>query len=60
MTAYSGFVVPEPRVVVTLAWLADGVIIDSRLGTTETTAIVHPRAFTTAMLRAAQRVDNWP
>ncbi|MDP1671276.1 MAG: FAD-dependent oxidoreductase, partial [Alphaproteobacteria bacterium] len=34
--------------------LSDGVIIDSRLGTTETTAIVHPHAFTTAMMRAAQ------
>jgi glycine/D-amino acid oxidase-like deaminating enzyme len=58
MTAYSGFVVPERHArrhePAELEWLADGVIIDSRLGTTETTAIVHPRAFTTAMLRAAQ------
>jgi glycine/D-amino acid oxidase-like deaminating enzyme len=37
-----------------LDWLSDGVIIASRLGTTATTAIVHPRAFTTAMMNAAQ------
>jgi glycine/D-amino acid oxidase-like deaminating enzyme len=48
MTAYGGFVVPEGdarrRVPADLDWLADGVVIASRLGTTETTAIVHPRA----------------
>ncbi len=58
MTAYSGFVVPERDVrrhrPAELDWLSDGVIIASRLGTTETTAIVHPRAFTTAMMDAAQ------
>src|ERR1700744_1391251 len=58
MTAYSGSVVSERdarrRVPAALDWLADGVIIDSRLGTPETTAIVHPRAFTTAMMNAAQ------
>ena len=57
MTAYSGFVVPERdarrHVPAELAWLSDGVVIGSRLGTTETTAIVHPRAFTTAMMSAA-------
>jgi glycine/D-amino acid oxidase-like deaminating enzyme len=37
-----------------LDWLSDGVVIASRLGTTETTAIVHPRAFTSAMMSAAQ------
>jgi len=46
MTAYSGFVVPERdarrRVPAELDWLSGGVIIASRLGTTETTAIVHP------------------
>src|SRR5204862_1142499 len=36
-------------------WLSDGVVIAQRLGTTETTAIVHPRAFTLAMMNAAQR-----
>ncbi len=58
MTAYSGFVVPERDVrrhrPAELDWLSDGVVIASRLGTTETTAIVHPRAFTTAMMSAAQ------
>jgi glycine/D-amino acid oxidase-like deaminating enzyme len=58
MTAYSGFVVSERdarrHVPAELDWLSDGVIITSRLGTTETTAIVHPRAFTTAMMSAAQ------
>ena len=58
MTAYSGFVVSEGdarrRVPAELDWLADGIVIASRLGTAETTAIVHPRAFTTAMMGAAQ------
>jgi glycine/D-amino acid oxidase-like deaminating enzyme len=58
MTAYSGFVVPERdarrHVPAELDWLADGVVIASRLGTAETTAIVHPGAFTTAMMNAAQ------
>ena len=57
MTAYSGLVVPErdarTSLPAKLDWLSDGVIIGSRLGTTETTAIVHPRAFTTAMMAAA-------
>ena len=58
MTAYSGSAVSDRdarrHVPAALDWLADGVIIDSRLGTPETTAIVHPRAFTTAMMNAAQ------
>jgi glycine/D-amino acid oxidase-like deaminating enzyme len=37
-----------------LDWLSDGVVIAQRLGTTETTGIVHPRKFTTAMMSAAQ------
>src|ERR1044072_2107654 len=59
MTAYSGFVVAEGdarrHVPSEPDWLSDGVIIASRLSTTETTAIVHPRAFTAAMMSAAQR-----
>src|SRR5262249_25633347 len=59
MTAYSGFVVPDAdrrrRTPSRLGWLADGVVIASRLGTSETTAIVHPRKFTTAMMSAAQQ-----
>ena len=57
MTAYSGFVVPARdarRVPSGLDWLSDGVIVKYRLGTTETTAIVHPRKFIAAMMRAAQ------
>src|SRR6202043_3235176 len=58
MTAYSGSVVSDRdarrHVPAALDWLADGVIIDSRLGTPKTTAIVHPRAFTTAMMNAGQ------
>jgi glycine/D-amino acid oxidase-like deaminating enzyme len=57
MTTYSGFVVPERdarrHLRAKLDWLSDGVVIASRLGTTETTAIVHPRAFTAAMISAA-------
>ena len=59
MTAYSGFVVPardaHRHLSTKLDWLSDGIVIGSQLGTTETTAIVHPRAFTTAMMSAAQR-----
>jgi glycine/D-amino acid oxidase-like deaminating enzyme len=59
MTAYSGFVVPardaRRHLPAQLDWLSDGVVIASRLGTAETTAIVHPRAFTAAMMSAAQR-----
>ena len=59
MTAYSGLVVPERdkrrHAAAELTWLSDGVIIGARLSTTETTAIVHPRSFTLAMMRAAQQ-----
>ncbi len=37
-----------------LAWLADGVTLDRRLGSIATTAQVHPGAFTAAMMRAAE------
>lgn len=37
-----------------LAWLSRNVALDRRLGTAETTAQVHPAAFTAAMLRAAR------
>jgi glycine/D-amino acid oxidase-like deaminating enzyme len=36
------------------AWLANDVVIDRRLGSPETTAQVHPAAFTAAMMRAAE------
>jgi glycine/D-amino acid oxidase-like deaminating enzyme len=57
MSAYGGFIVPERdarrHTPSRLNWLADGVIIGDRLGTEESTAIVHPRKFTTAMMNAA-------
>src|SRR6202171_3153758 len=31
-------------------WVSDGVVVDRRLGSTETTAQVHPREFTAAMM----------
>src|SRR6187455_1751612 len=56
MTAYAGSVVSgddaRRRASFARDWLADGVIIQSLLGSTETTAIVQPRAFTAAMMRA--------
>jgi glycine/D-amino acid oxidase-like deaminating enzyme len=58
MTAYGGFVVSQSdsrrQKPSELDWLSNGVVIVSRLSTTETTAIVHPRMFTSAMMRAAQ------
>ena len=36
------------------AWLAGDVVVDRRLGATDTTAQVHPGAFTAALMRAAQ------
>jgi len=60
MNAYSGVVVgehsPRRHAPSELAWLSDGVVITSRLGTPETTAIVPPRTFTSAMMTAAQRL----
>ena len=37
-----------------LAWLADDFAVTQRLGSTETTAQVHPGRFTAAMMRAAE------
>jgi glycine/D-amino acid oxidase-like deaminating enzyme len=58
MTAYSGFVTSKHgegrHATAKVDWLSDGVIIAQRLGTTETTGIVHPRKFTTAVMSAAQ------
>jgi glycine/D-amino acid oxidase-like deaminating enzyme len=58
MTAYSGLVVPERdarrHAPAKLDWLAEGVLIAHRLGTPETTAIIHPRKFTSAIMSAAQ------
>jgi glycine/D-amino acid oxidase-like deaminating enzyme len=56
MTTYAGYVMPErgARGRATLDWLSDGVVITQRIGTEETTAIVNPRSFTAAVMRAAQ------
>jgi glycine/D-amino acid oxidase-like deaminating enzyme len=35
-------------------WVSDDVVVDRRLGSTKTTAQVHPREFTAAMMRAAE------
>ncbi|MET4386651.1 glycine/D-amino acid oxidase-like deaminating enzyme [Bradyrhizobium sp. F1.4.3] len=57
MTAYRGFVAangdPRRDAPSRLGWLANGVVIAHPIGTTETTAIVHPRKFTSAMMNAA-------
>jgi glycine/D-amino acid oxidase-like deaminating enzyme len=58
MSAYSGVVVGDRSAhrhkPAELDWLSDGIIITSRLGTPETTAIVPPRTFTSAMMHAAR------
>jgi glycine/D-amino acid oxidase-like deaminating enzyme len=58
-TAWSGFVVPDRdarrQAPSRLDWLSDGIVIAQRLGTTETTAMLHPRKFTAAMMKAAQQ-----
>ena len=58
-TASSGFVVPDRDgrrdAPAKLDWLSDGVVITHRLGTPQTTAVVHPRKFTSAIMSAAQR-----
>jgi len=57
-TAYSGIIAGERdarrRTRCELDWLADGIVIAGRLGTSDTTATVHPHKFTTGMIRAAQ------
>jgi glycine/D-amino acid oxidase-like deaminating enzyme len=58
LTTYSGFAAaerPMPRPShVAIDWLSDAVMLDRRLGSTQTTAQVHPGAFTAALMRAAQ------
>ncbi len=53
MSAYSGYFNAGGDAPSALGWLSNGVVIAQRLGTPETTAIVHPRKFTTAMMDAA-------
>ena len=58
MNAYSGMIASNHekrrRAPTVFPWLSDGVVVSHRLGTPDTTAIVHPRKFTTGMMRAAQ------
>jgi glycine/D-amino acid oxidase-like deaminating enzyme len=58
LAAYSGLVAPERHgrghASAKLDWLSEGVLITHRLGTPETTAIIHPRKFTSAIMSAAQ------
>jgi glycine/D-amino acid oxidase-like deaminating enzyme len=59
VSAYSGLVVSDRdarrHVAAELEWLSEGVIIGTQLSTTETTAMVNPRSFTLAIMRAAQQ-----
>jgi glycine/D-amino acid oxidase-like deaminating enzyme len=59
MPAYGGFVAREGDArrhePAALDWLSPGTVITHRLGTPDTTASVHPRKFTTAIMRAAQQ-----
>jgi glycine/D-amino acid oxidase-like deaminating enzyme len=58
VNAYSGFVVADRdarrRAPSGLDWLSAGIVISQRLGTPDTTAIVHPRKFTSGLMGAAQ------
>jgi len=58
MNAYSGYVLSgadgRGGRAIKLDWLSDRVTIAHRIGTPDTTAIVHPQKFTSAMMRAAQ------
>jgi glycine/D-amino acid oxidase-like deaminating enzyme len=62
MTAYSGFVLPARGTGASkrsaLEWLADDVAIGGKIGTPETTAIVHPKKFTMGMMSAAQALGT--
>jgi glycine/D-amino acid oxidase-like deaminating enzyme len=59
MNAYSGHVVRDRDArrhkPAALDWLSAGIAISHRIGTPETTASVHPRKFTAAMMQAAQK-----
>jgi len=56
MSAYGGFVASDGdarrNAPSALGWLSDGVVITQRIGTAKTTAIVHPRKFTAAVMDA--------
>jgi glycine/D-amino acid oxidase-like deaminating enzyme len=54
MTTYGGFAPLRHRGAYALDWLSGRVVLGQRLGSVETTAQVHPGAFTRAMMRAAE------
>ena len=58
LTTYGGFADTQngsrPGRRYDVDWLCDGVVLDRHLGTTQTTAQVHPGAFTAAMMAAAE------
>jgi glycine/D-amino acid oxidase-like deaminating enzyme len=56
LTTYSGYAAEDDAAhgLGGRPWLAGGVTITGRLGTTDSTAVVEPRAFTTGLMRAAQ------
>lgn len=60
MSAFSGFVMPDRsarhRALSELDWLSENVTIEERIGTPDTTAIVHPRKFTQGMMDAAEKL----
>ncbi|HEX2150585.1 MAG TPA: FAD-dependent oxidoreductase [Stellaceae bacterium] len=54
LTTYGGFAPLQHRGRHALGWLSERVAVGRLLGSSETTAQVHPAQFTTAMMRAAQ------
>jgi glycine/D-amino acid oxidase-like deaminating enzyme len=60
ISAYSGFVMSDGdarrHLPSELDWLSEGVMIAGRIGTPDTTAIVHPRKFTAGMMTAAAKL----
>jgi glycine/D-amino acid oxidase-like deaminating enzyme len=60
MTTYSGAAAANRKVSknnnLGVEWISDDLVLGSRLGSTDTTAQVHPGAFTRALIQAAERL----
>lgn len=58
LTTYGGYTVPERaargRPGADLPWLAESVVLSNQIGSHQTTAAVHPRLFTEALVNAAR------
>jgi glycine/D-amino acid oxidase-like deaminating enzyme len=57
MTTYSGFgsaLKPFRHAGLDVGWVSDDLVVDRQIGSTETTAQVHPGAYTQGMMRAAE------